>query len=122
MANFWSTPSGTTLTILEERKNTTYTLPLESALVSEVGNSVSVSVISGAIPSGLKLNGITLSGSPFEVSIDTVYSFVVRATQYGISDERTYKIVVVGPDNPQWITPPDSLPVGPNKTYYILWW
>lgn len=120
MANFWSTPSGTTLTILEERKNTTYTLPLESSLVSEVGNSVSVSVISGAIPSGLKLNGITLSGSPFEVSIDTVYSFVVRATQYGISDERTYKIVVVGPDNPQWITPPDSLPVGPNNTYYIL--
>ena len=120
MANFWQTPSGTTLTILEEQKNTTYTLPLESAYVSEVGNSMTVSVISGNIPSGLKLNGITLSGSPFEVSIDTVYSFVVRATQYGVSDERTYKIIVVGPDNPQWVTPANSLPVGPNNTYYIL--
>ena len=120
MANFWQTPSGTTLTILEEQKNTTYTLPLESAYVSEVGSSMTVSVISGNIPSGLKLNGITLSGSPFEVSIDTVYSFVVRATQYGVSDERTYKIIVVGPDNPQWVTPANSLPVGPNNTYYIL--
>ena len=120
MANFWQTPSGTTLTILEEQKNTTYTLPLESAYVSEVGSSMTVSVISGNIPSGLKLNGITLSGSPFEVGIDTVYSFVVRATQYGVSDERTYKIIVVGPDNPQWVTPANSLPVGPNNTYYIL--
>ena len=120
MANFWQTPSGTTLTILEEQKNTTYTLPLESSYVSEVGSSMTVSVISGNIPSGLKLNGITLSGSPFEVSIDTVYSFVVRATQYGVSDERTYKIIVVGPDNPQWVTPANSLPVGPNNTYYIL--
>ena len=120
MANFWQTPSGTTLTILEEQKNTTYTLPLESAYVSEVGSSMTVSVISGNIPSGLKLYGITFSGSPFEVSIDTVYSFVVRATQYGVSDERTYKIIVVGPDNPQWVTPANSLPVGPNNTYYIL--
>ena len=120
MANFWNETSGKTLTILQERQATTYNLPLKTEYISEVDNSVQISIISGAIPAGMKLNGITLSGSPFEVAIDTIYTFVVRATQYGVSDERTFKIVVVGPDSPEWKTPKDSLPVGANNTYYIL--
>lgn len=120
MANFWKESSGKTLTILQERLPTTVNLPLKDEYISELNYTIDVKIISGNLPAGMKLNGITVSGSPFEVAIDTIYTFVVRATQYGVSDDRTYKIVVVGPDSPEWITPKDSLPVGPNNTYYIL--
>ena len=120
MANYWDKTSNPTLTILEERKVASYTLPLKSEYVSDVGTDMNISVISGSIPAGLTLNGITLTGSPFEVPIDAVYNFVVRATLNGISDDRTFKIIVVGPDSPEWITPANSLPVGANATYFIL--
>ena len=120
MADYWNKTSNPPLTILEERKVASHTLPLKSEYVSDVGIDMTVSVISGSIPAGLTLNGITLTGSPFEVPIDTVYNFVVRATLNGISDDRTFKIIVVGPDSPEWITPANSLPVGANATYFIL--
>ena len=120
MADYWNKTSNTTLTILEERKVASHTLPLKSEYVSDVGIDMTVSVISGSIPAGLTLNGITLTGSPFEVPIDTVYNFVVRASLNGISDDRTFKIIVVGPDSPEWVTPADLLAIGNNQTYFII--
>lgn len=121
MANFWKTKSGTELLILEERKTIGYTLPLQEQYFPLTAFDMNISIISGEIPRGLNLIGANLEGTPYEVVRDTRYTFVVRAEQYGVIDDRTYSIVVAGPDEPQWITQPGLLPVGiDNKIYYIL--
>ena len=120
MANFWTTKSGTVLTTLEERVTTTYALPIDSTYLPLTSNNMSVKVIAGTIPNGLRLNGATLEGTPFEVKTNTSYTFVVRAEQYGVIDDRTYTIIVTGADAPVWTTPEDLLPVGPNNSYYII--
>ena len=119
MANFWTTKSGTVLTTLEERVTTTYALPIDSTYLPLTSNNMSIKVIAGTIPSGLRLNGATLEGTPFEVKTDTSYTFVVRAEQYGVIDDRTYTIIVTGADAPVWTTPEDLLPVGPNNLSLI---
>jgi len=118
--DFWLTPSGKTLDIIEERKSKTIELPLKDSLIPIANNNVNISIISGSIPKGMRLEGHSLVGTPFEVPRDTPYSFVVRAEQYGYFDDRTYSVMVQGPDNPVWVTPDGILPVGPNDVYFIL--
>lgn len=118
--SFWSVLSGSTLDVLEERKTTTIELPIATDLLPIVDNNLSLSIISGDIPRGLRLEDHRLVGTPYEVVRDTLYTFVVRAEQYGVKQDRTYKILVHGPDNPIWVTPEGSLPVGSNDVYFIL--
>ena len=118
--SFWSVLSGSTLDVLEERKTTTIELPIATELLPISDNNLSLSIISGDIPRGLRLEDHTLVGTPYEVVRDTLYTFVVRAEQYGVKQDRTYKILVHGPDDPIWVTPEGSLPVGSNDVYFIL--
>lgn len=108
----WTERSGTKLATLQERITTTVNLPVDA--------NATVELISGKLPKGLRIVGTILKGTPLEVSRNTQYRFVLRATLNGDRADRTYSIDVQGPDAPQWITEEDLLPIGNNDTYYIL--
>ena len=120
MAIFWTTLSGNTLTTLDERVTTTYALPIKSEYLPLSSNNMTISLVSGSLPKGMRLSGENIVGTPLEVTRDTLYTFVVRAEQHGVIDDRTYSIIVTGADDPVWTTPADLLPVGPNDTFYII--
>jgi len=108
----WTQRSGTKLAVLEENITTTVNLPVDS--------SATVTLISGKIPLGLRLKGTQLYGTPREVARNTTYRFVLRAVLNEEQSDRTYSIEVTGPDDPEWQTQPDLLPIGNNNSYYIL--
>jgi len=85
-------------------------------------NDIDFSVISGELPAGLRVERLRLKGTPLEVSNTTEYNFVIRATYANGTkiEDRTFKLLVEGPDEPEWLTPEGDLPVGPNNTYYVL--
>jgi len=113
MANYWTRKSGDTLAVLQERVTTTVSLPLEET-------SATVQVIGGELPAGLRLVGSTLVGTPFEVARDKTSQFVLRATYNNEISDRTYKIIVQGPDAPNWQTKEDLLPVGKGDAFFVL--
>ena len=113
MANFWLKPSGTNLITLQEQITTTVELPLSQP-------SATVSLISGELPSGLRLENNQLVGTPREVSRETVSTFVLRASYNNAIEDRTYSITTLGADAPEWVTEPDLLPAGNNNAFYIL--
>lgn len=114
MANFWTENSGTKLLTLEEQVTIApYDLPLSQPLAT-------VKVISGVLPGGIYLDGTQLRGTPREVAKEETFTFVMRATYNGEISDRTFNIVVLGPDNPVWKTPQDLLALGNNNTYFIL--
>ncbi len=120
MTSYWTEQSGKILTTLVERQTTTYALPIKSEYLPLASTGMSISITSGLLPKGMKLNANIIEGTPFEVNKDTKYTFVARATLNGVIDERTFSIIVSGADLPVWVTPEDLLPVGPNNTFYII--
>lgn len=120
MANFWTEITGKVLTTLEERVTTIYTLPVNNDYLPLSSNDLTITLISGDLPRGMRLENENIVGTPFEVSTDVLYTFVLRANQNGVIDDRTFSIIVTGADEPVWVTAPDLLPVGPNNTYYII--
>lgn len=81
---------------------------------------ITLSVISGEIPPGTRIEGHSIVGRPFEVAKTTTFRFVLRATNIeGVSD-RTFNITIEGPDAPVWLTPPGLLPAGHNDALYVI--
>jgi hypothetical protein len=114
MANYWNKNSGDTLLTLEEQVTIApFQLPLSES-------NATVQIISGELPGGLYLDGTSLRGTPREVSKETTSTFVIRATYNNQISDRTFKIVVLGADDPQWQTPAGQLAIGNNNTYFIL--
>lgn len=94
---YWITKSGTIATI-DERVG-------YSTSVVAAGNSLSYSIIAGALPRGLYLSTTgTISGTPLEVAKRTESQFVIRVTDGTYKVDRTFKIIVEGSDAPTWIT------------------
>lgn len=110
----WTVKNNYQLASLSERTSVSIQLPLESTV------GVTTEVISGSLPGGLRLENHTLLGTPFEVSRTTTSTFVVRATTTEGIQDRTFKIIIEGSDNPTWVTPEGRLPIGPNNVYFIL--
>lgn len=99
---------------IEERVNVTIPLPLEST------EGISISVISGEIPPGLRIDDYSFKGTAFEVGKTTEFEFVIRASNSeGIAD-RTYIITVNGADAPVWQTAPGPLPL--KKSFRNQYW
>tara|TARA_B100001057_G_scaffold424263_1_gene446911 strand:- start:4737 stop:7238 length:2502 start_codon:yes stop_codon:yes gene_type:complete len=113
MADYWTRKSGDTLAVLQERVTTTLPLPLQE-------EQATIAVIGGKLPGGLRLDGSSLVGTPFEVARDTTSQFVLRATYNNTISDRTYKIVVQGADEPNWQTAEDLLPVGKGDAFFVL--
>jgi len=112
MSNLWTARSGIKLAVLEENVFASIDLPVDT--------SAETRIISGKLPPGLVLSNNTIAGIPDEVSRNTVYRFVVRATLLSEIQDRTFSLEVQGADEPVWQTPEDLLPIGKNGTFYIL--
>jgi hypothetical protein len=113
--SLWNIATGIELTTFIEREKIELALPIANGF-----SGVELEIISGSLPNGVRLEGNKLVGIAFEVVRDTVFTFVVRAHWQGYFDDRTIKIIVVGPDAPEWRTPEGLLPVGTNNTFFIL--
>ncbi len=110
----WTTPAGN-LGTLTERLVTN--IPLQVS--SDVG-PVTLSIISGSLPRGLRLNGFAIKGSPVEVKKFTTNRFVIRASDNIDIEDRTFSISIDGSDEPQWITEAGFLNVGKGAAYFVL--
>jgi hypothetical protein len=113
--SLWVLPSGVTLSTLQERFSVNIPLPL--AVPSE---DIDVEIISGELPRGTRLENNTIVGTVYEVPYDTLSTFVLRASKDSTIEDRTYKIITVGADAPEWITSEGLLPIGPNGLLFIL--
>lgn len=113
MSGLWLKSSGETLATLQERRTTTVNLPLTEP-------SATTTLISGQLPSGMRLDSNQITGTPFEVPRETTFTFVIRASFNGTISDRTFKIIIQGADAPTWVTAEDLLPVGINGQYFIL--
>jgi hypothetical protein len=110
----WVTPAGFLGTLSERR---TISIP-----VVATGTSITYSLISGQLPTGVYLNPNTgvLLGTPVSVAVNTDTTFVIRAqNNAGIAD-RTFNFTITGIDEPIWVTPQGILPVGINGELYAI--
>lgn len=99
---------------IEERTNVTIPIPLGST------DGVTVSVISGEIPPGLRIENFNILGTAFEVGRTTEFEFVLRASNAeGIAD-RTFTITVNGADAPVWQTNEGPLPL--KRSFRNQYW
>lgn len=115
----WNNSAEEQLGTFNERTFVDIDLPLTTA--SEVDHlDTTLTVISGTMPPGLYIEDLALRGTGFEVPRETVFRFVVRATNGTNFSDKTFSITLTGADSPEWVTNPGLLPVGNNSTYYIL--
>ena len=122
----WTTSNNIILRSIEEGK--TLREPKNGESRSEelqpidlgVDSDASLTIISGELPPGLRIIDNTIQGTALEVSRETEFKFVIRASKDGEIDDRTLKIVVSGADVPVWKTSAGALPIGNNETHYIL--
>ena len=113
--SLWNIGNGYQIGILVERNPIEISLPVANGY-----SDIELEIISGALPTGTRIQGTKIVGTPFEVAIDTVYTAVIRAHWEGHYDDRTLKFVITGADDPQWLTASGLLPVGGTNTYFIL--
>lgn len=113
MSVLWNTPAGT-LGTFDERSFIDIPLSVTAA------GSVTYNVISGSLPVGLYINNNRITGIAIEVRNTTQYKFVIRATSGNSLADRTFSMVITGPDAPVWETPAGFLPVGFNDSYFVL--
>lgn len=120
MLNVWTKSSGYDFSdiipseqngTLEERRSVNLALPT----ITDV-SGFTFSVISGALPDGLRLEGNRVVGTTLEVPTTTTSKFVVRASNGLEVNDRTFSLTVSGPDAPQWVTPEGNLAVGTSTT------
>jgi len=113
----WTQTSGTTLVTANEEETITVGLPLA------VGIDPAIELIAGTLPPGLRIYQKNIIGTPIQVERTTTFTFVLRATLNNIIEDRTYKIIVTGADDPLWKTAEGRLPIGNspvNNRYFIL--
>ena len=113
----WTQKSGSTLVTANEEETISVGLPLSS------GINPTIELIAGALPPGLRIYQNNIIGTPIQVERTTTFKFVVRATVGTDIDDRTFKIVVNGADDPLWKTEEGRLSIGNsplNNRYFIL--
>tara|TARA_E500000178_G_scaffold356004_1_gene431026 strand:- start:1527 stop:4070 length:2544 start_codon:yes stop_codon:yes gene_type:complete len=117
MANIWTVKTNHELGVYAERVSTTIALPLNTTNFT----ISSVTLISGSLPAGLRIDGTNLIGTPFEVERTTQSRFVLRAkTSTGTIADCTLSAIVEGPDSPTWVTPTGMLAPANPLQYFIL--
>lgn len=113
----WTQKSGTTLVTVEEEVTLSIGLPLTAGL------NPTIELITGALPPGLRIYQNNIIGTAIQVERTTTFVFVIRATVGNVIEDRTFKIVVNGADDPLWKTKEGRLSIGNsplNNRYFIL--
>jgi len=87
----WSTSSGSLGTLIE-----TQTANFSTSATDAEGETITYSVQSGSLPSGLSLNSSTgaITGTASGVSADTTSNFTLRATANSKTADRAFSILV----------------------------
>lgn len=83
--------------------------------------SVTYNFVGGTFPLGLTVNSNgTITGTPNLVNVDTVYNFIIKATDnLGNSTNKTFTLkITVNPQLPIWNTPAGSLGTIPSTILY----
>jgi len=82
--------------------------------------SINFKVISGNLPTGLRIDGPFIAGTPNKVLNTATSKFVIRAQDIVTKEvaDRTFTMNVSGPNAPTWNTPSGYLPVGIEQEYY----
>ena len=111
----WTVGNNYNLGTFNERSSiTVLELPITDA------SDLVLSLISGSLPKGLRLENNAITGTPLNVAKASVSKFCIRAsTDNGIAD-RTFTMTVEGADDPVWVTEEGDLPIGSNQVYFIL--
>jgi len=112
MHDLWTVQTGYNLGTYQEKVPVTINLPISGA--------DTISSIAGTIPPGLRLEGETLKGTPFQVSRSTQFEFCLRATHQSRIQDRTFTVAIQGADAPNWVTPAGTLDIGENDQLFIL--
>jgi len=81
---------------------------------------VTYSIISGKLPSGLRLDGNHIVGSPYEVARLTDFTFCIRASKDGQISDRTFVMSIDGADAPTFVTPEGSLHIGDHQELFVI--
>jgi len=119
MATIWTQKSGTQLGLFAENETIRLAFPLNTS-----SNTITnVEVISGKLPPGLRIEGLYIVGTPFEVERLTEFKFVLRATDSSNAiQDRTFVILIDGADDPEWVTQGRDglLAVDPDSKYFVL--
>jgi hypothetical protein len=92
----WNTAAGSIATIFDSVRSSFAGVSV-NASDPDSGATISYSIISGSLPSGLSFNTATgaITGTPNAVGSDTTSSFTVRATDNaGNTNDRTFSITV----------------------------
>lgn len=108
---------------LNERRSVNKVLPVDQSSYNGESPSFQLSVISGKLPPGLRIDGNKLLGTPFEVARKTTFTFCIRAQNLYQFVDRTFYIPLEGADPPQILTTGNidgTLPVGTNDQYFVL--
>jgi hypothetical protein len=103
----WTTSSGSIGTFSE-----TASVSVNVVATDPDGGAITYSLISGSLPSGLSLNTSTgnISGTAPLQTVDTTYSFTIRATDVGTnSSDRAFNITILDNIPPSWVTSAGSL-------------
>ena len=112
--HYWTQPTGTNLGTFNERNTLEIPLPVTS-------ETEKVTKISGSLPPGLRVENLSIVGTPYEVPRTTDFTFCLRATEGIIGfEDRSYTITIQGADEPVWVTQEGYLPIGPANQYFIL--
>lgn len=109
----WNQPSGTSLGTFTEQTSVNISLPV-------TGSGITYTVISGALPGGLELFGSSIIGYPYIVTVNTTYSFCIRASNGTNISDRTFTITIHPVNIPTFVTPAGALAVGVHQQLYAL--
>ena len=110
----WITPAGSLGTLTER-----IIIDLPLSATSDTG-TVTMTLLAGALPRGLRLSDSAIKGSPTEVKVYTTSRFVIRASDGTDIEDRTFSISVDGSDAPIWLTQEGFLNIGPAEAYFVL--
>lgn len=110
----WITPAGSLGTLTER---VIVDIPLSAT--SNVG-TVTITLLAGNLPRGLRIANNAVKGSPTEVKVFTTSKFVIRASDGQDLEDRTFSISVDGSDAPIWLTQEGFLNIGPAEAYFVL--
>lgn len=120
MLNIWTVKTNYNFTPIQERTAVSIGLPIQQFPENYDSTALSFQVISGELPTGLRIEEDRIVGTAFEVPRETTFRFVIRAKFNQEISDRTFFMKVIGSDIPVWNTPAGTLPTGPNDAYYIL--
>lgn len=118
--NVWTQPSGYSIGTFEEQVALdAVSLPVNTGIPSF--NNIVFTVISGALPNGVFLDGHILTGAPYVIDSVLNYTFCIRAqlSPTEIAD-RTYSMSINGVDAPAFITPEGLIAAGSHNQFYVL--